>query len=81
MQVCDPRPAIPIGLQGNIDEKEGLASAFDGRTDSKWSTQWRSPEHLPWVNISLDAAQLIWAYTIMSGNDFPARDPSAWYGL
>ncbi len=61
--------AAPYYFSGESGEK-----AFDGNT----ATRWLTPDYTGFLGASFLVAKTIRAYTLISGNDEPARDPVAW---
>eukprot|EP00912_Choanoflagellata_sp_UC4_P000301 UC4_evm3s182 len=64
-------------------EGEGPQSAFDNREDTKWLASFENPNILKWgVWLKFRSANAdntkACSYDLVSGNDFPRRDPKTW---
>lgn len=65
-----------------MDAKLGPLSAFDGSVLTKWHVQWEPAVYHsmdPVVTLVLERPVTVVGYNVSSADDFPARDPSAWY--
>jgi hypothetical protein len=60
--------------RGQNGTKEGTANLFDHLT----TTKWLDFSATTWVQVNFATAHALVAYSLVSANDYPLRDPASW---